>query len=199
MLLHGGQLAAVGLLAGCTSPSAPLLVAQSGFEQIYFPMIPPLPENAFNPGVVPEPSLDAKIGQMLLVGFRGRVITEDDPIVQDIREHHIGSVVLFEYNIEKSPFAGRQIKALTTALQEISDLPIFVTIDQEGGAVNRLSAAYGFPPTVSAAFLGFVNDREETYRYAASTANVGRSGHQLEPGAGGRSQRRSGQSDHWPF
>ncbi len=172
LLLRGGQLAAVGLLAGCTSPTAPLLVAQSGFEQIYFPMIPPLPENALNPAVIPEPSLDAKIGQMLLVGFRGRVITEETPIVQDIREHHIGSVVLFEYNIEKSSLAARQIKALTTALQEISDLPLFVTIDQEGGVVNRLSDAYGFPPTVSAAFLGFINDSEQTYGYARSTAET---------------------------
>jgi beta-N-acetylhexosaminidase len=172
LLLRSGQLAAVGLLAGCTSPAAPLLFAQSVTEQIYFPKIPPLPVNAFGPAVIPEPSLDVKIGQMLLVGFRGRVITEESQIVQDIREHHIGSVVLFSYNIEKSTLASRQVKALTSALQEVSALPLFVTIDQEGGIVSRLNEAYGFPPTVSAAYLGIINDPEQTYSYAAATAQA---------------------------
>ncbi len=172
LLLQGGQLAAVGLLAGCTSPVAPLLFAQASAEHLTFPKIPPLPVNALNPAVMPDPSLDVKIGQMLLVGFRGRIISEESQILQDIHEHHIGSVVLFAYNIERSTFASRQVKALTASLQAASDLPLFITIDQEGGIVSRLNEAYGFPPTVSAAYLGFIDDPEETYNYASATAET---------------------------
>lgn len=105
------------------------------------------------------PSLDVKIGQMLLVGFRGLTVDEGHPIISAIRQHHLGGVILFDYdrplqtpvrNIE-SP---EQVQRLTASLQAYADIPLFVGIDQEGGRVNRLKERYGFPPTFSAQFLG---------------------------------------------
>ena len=45
------------------------------------------------------PTLREKIGQLLLVGFRGAVPAECEVIVRDIREHHIGSVILFDQDM----------------------------------------------------------------------------------------------------
>src|SRR5258708_31621958 len=44
-------------------------------------------------------TLREKIGQLLLVGFRGAVPAECDVIVRDIREHHVGSVILFDQDM----------------------------------------------------------------------------------------------------
>ena len=41
-------------------------------------------------------SLRQKIGQLLIVGFRGLTPAECGPIVSDIRENHIGGIILFD-------------------------------------------------------------------------------------------------------
>ena len=44
-------------------------------------------------------SLDVRIGQMLLVGFRGLAVDNDHPVIRDIQERHIGGVILFDYDV----------------------------------------------------------------------------------------------------
>ena len=121
------------------------------------------------------PSLDVKIGQMLLVGFRGLVVDERHPIVSAIQRQHLGGVILFDYdraaqaptrNIE-SP---EQVRQLVASLQSCVDIPLFVGIDQEGGRVNRLKERYGFPPSLSAQLLG-QHSPEMTRQQAEQTAN----------------------------
>ena len=46
-------------------------------------------------GVSPVP-LEEKIGQMLLVGFRGNYLDNANPIVDAISNLHIGGVILFD-------------------------------------------------------------------------------------------------------
>jgi beta-N-acetylhexosaminidase len=117
-------------------------------------------------------SIEDQIGQMLLVGFRGTELTYDNHIVSDIEDYNLGGVILYEKdgptqsrprNIE-SP---EQLKELVTALKSYSEEDLFVAIDQEGGVVDRLKASYGFPASVSAQYLGEVNN-EDTTRYRAS-------------------------------
>ena len=47
-------------------------------------------------------SLDLKIGQMVMLGFRGLEVSDQLPIVRDIRMHHLGGVVLFDYDVPTS-------------------------------------------------------------------------------------------------
>jgi beta-N-acetylhexosaminidase len=73
------------------------------------------------------------------------------------------------------------VRALTASLQGYAaKVPIFIAVDQEGGAVCRLKEAYGFPATVSARSLG-VRDNETATREAgrALAAMVGESGFNL--------------------
>jgi len=126
-------------------------------------------------------SLDVKIGQMLLVGFRGLTVDERHPIVTAIRQHQLGGVIFFDYdrpsqtpvrNIE-SP---EQVRQLTASLQAHADIPLFVGIDQEGGRVNRLKERYGFPPTFSAQFLGQQSvdmTRQQAEQTASHLENAG--------------------------
>ncbi|MBA3946817.1 MAG: glycoside hydrolase family 3 protein [Herpetosiphonaceae bacterium] len=121
--------------------------------------------------------LDMKIGQMLLVGFRGLQVNADHPIIQDIRERHLGGVVLFDYDVpSQSPVRNiaspQQVTALVAALQQAATIPLFVSVDQEGGKVARLNQQAGFPPTVSAQYLGRMNDTGLTRRSALTIAQT---------------------------
>ena len=126
----------------------------------------------------PVPSLREKIGQMLLVGFRGAAPADCSLVVRDIREHHIGGVVLFDQDVA-DPALGRrnihspaQVRELLAFLQAQSRVPLFTAVDQEGGRVNRLKPDYGFPPSISHEELGRLDDERETHRHAATTADT---------------------------
>lgn len=114
---------------------------------------------------------------MLLVGFKGLELDEKNPIVEDIRRRHLGGVILFDYDVaNKQPVRNiqskEQVKRLTASLQELASTPLLIGIDQEGGCVNRLKEKFGFPPTVSAHYLGERDDLAETRKYADSTAGT---------------------------
>ncbi|MBN2515972.1 MAG: glycoside hydrolase family 3 protein [Deltaproteobacteria bacterium] len=122
-------------------------------------------------------SLDVKIGQMILIGFRGLSVDEQSPIIQDIRRWHIGGVILFDYDVPlKRPVRNiaspKQLQTLTASLQKASSIPLFIAIDQEGGKVNRLKEKFGFPPSVSEQYLGSLNNVEVTKHYAVQTART---------------------------
>jgi beta-N-acetylhexosaminidase len=107
-----------------------LLVAPGG------PMVPD-PESAA------RASLKKMIGQMLVIGFPGRSVAEEWPsrIAEMIGRGDIGGVLLLGGNIQ-SP---EQLKALTRALRRAGGrLPPLIAVDQEGGAVQRLSPYKGF-------------------------------------------------------
>lgn len=124
----------------------------------------------------PAPSLREKIGQLLLVGFRGCRPEECAAIARAIRDHHLGGVVLFDQEMADGSRGRRniespaQVRTLLAFLQSHARLPLLTAIDQEGGRVNRLKPDYGFPPSLSHEELGRLADPAETYRHAAATA-----------------------------
>lgn len=101
-------------------------------------------------------TLDEKLGQMLLVGFRGTSVA-GAPIERLIREHHVGNVVLFERNVRgmRDPAPGpdgvrdlpRRVATLVGALQAAvrplrrlpsMRIPLLVAVDQENGSAAVL-------------------------------------------------------------
>jgi len=99
-------------------------------------------------------------------------------IVRDIREHGIGGVILFDQEMADASTKRRniespaQVKELVSYLQSQAPTPLLVSIDQEGGRVNRLKPDYGFPESISHEELGRINDPAETYRRAEQTART---------------------------
>jgi beta-N-acetylhexosaminidase len=128
-----------------------------------------------------SPTLREKIGQLLLVGFRGAVPGECAVILRDIREHRIGSVILFDQDMAsgtvdsggprtRNIVSPDQVRTLLAHLQAQAAVPLLVSIDQEGGRVNRLKPVYGFPASISHEELGRLDQPAETYRHAAVIA-----------------------------
>jgi hypothetical protein len=88
-------------------------------------------------------SLDIKIGQMIMVGMSGQSAKKNSAIIKDIKKGIVGGVLLFEYNINPKN-SQENLLELTNDLQEAAQIPLFISIDQEGGQVNRLKMKYGF-------------------------------------------------------
>jgi len=89
------------------------------------------------------------IGNMFVIGFYGTDINENSQIIKDIREYHLGGVILFDKHPSRKKRAKnienpKQLKLLTKKLQTYSDYPLLIAIDQEGGKVARLSKRNGF-------------------------------------------------------
>jgi beta-N-acetylhexosaminidase len=127
-------------------------------------------------------SLDRKIAQMLLIGFRGMTLHENDPFLRAIQSGRVGNVILFDYDVPTKEYKRNiespgQVRALTERLRRAasasgSGLALFIGIDQEGGKVNRLKPRYGFPPSVSQQYLGTLNNLDSTRAHAAKTAQT---------------------------
>ena len=102
-----------------------------------------------------EQQLRKDIGEMLLVGFRGTTINDKSTIVRDIRDYHVGSVILFEYDAptgtrHRNIQSPSQVKQLCSDLQRYAKGNLLIGIDQEGGNVTRLRTKDGFPATMTA-------------------------------------------------
>mgnify|MGYP005844937857 FL=1 len=122
-----------------------------------------------------DDSLAKKIGSMLLIGFRGKSINNENHIVRDIKKYHLGGVILFDYDVPQEQYDRNienpaQTKQLVTDLQKLTSESLFISIDQEGGKVNRLKKRYGFEKSVSAEYLGTIGNSDTTRYYAKIAA-----------------------------
>lgn len=128
-----------------------------------------------------SPSLEEKIGHMLLMGFRGTELTKDHPFVRVLQNIPLGGVVLFDYDVPSATFPRNiinpcQTRKLILSLQKYSCTPLLVAVDAEGGRVNRLKPKYGFQEVPSAAKAGKMKDsdiREVYLRLAEQLAGLG--------------------------
>ena len=110
-------------------------------------------------------SLEEKTGQMMFVGINGTTLTENTKNV--LTSMHIGGVILFDRNMG----TREQVKALNTSLQNLAlntySLPLFLSVDQEGGLVTRMKQhAYTAPPATE---IGAAGKPEDAYTYANKT------------------------------
>lgn len=96
-----------------------------------------------------DEELLSKIDQLLIVGFRGTELNKDNPFTKVLSETNLGGVILFDYDSETQT-AGRnitsplQLRKLNEELQLKAKTPLVISIDEEGGSVNRLKKKLGF-------------------------------------------------------
>ncbi len=111
-------------------------------------------------------SLDIKIGQMIMIGMPK---AEVDPIVlEEVRSGKAGAIIYFEKNIPaKNSYMA--FKKMSYTYQQAAPIPLFITIDQEGGKVNRMKEKYGFPRSITATAMGKDSKLDSVRFYGAST------------------------------
>ncbi len=114
-------------------------------------------------------SLDIKIGQMLLIGFPGTAV--DANVLEEVRQGKVGSIIIFEKNIPPTN-SFIALKKIIWTYQQAAQIPLFVSIDQEGGRVNRLKDKYGFPRSITAAAMAKSPTLDSVQFYAEATAST---------------------------
>lgn len=77
-------------------------------------------------------TLKQKISQMFILGFKGNDF-ETNKHFCDVLSNGLGGVIFFTHNI----LSEQQFKSLTTKLSQNTMIPLFFSIDQEGGRVER--------------------------------------------------------------
>jgi beta-N-acetylhexosaminidase len=108
-------------------------------------------------------SLRNEIGQLLIGSLPGQTITAEMKSLA--REFELGGVILFGRNIE----APEQVAELAyDAQQLVPRVPLWVSVDQEGGRVARLKAPFTEWPPMAA--LGRRGDEGLARRFAAALA-----------------------------
>jgi beta-N-acetylhexosaminidase len=112
-------------------------------------------------------SIPEMTGQMIMAGFEGTTLT---PETEDlIRKHHVGGLILFSRNYENP----EQLHTLIRDLQDVAastptGLPLFISVDQEGGRVARLTEPFTkYPPLCC---VGHAQSEDLAYRFGQSLA-----------------------------
>ncbi|MGD7008233.1 glycoside hydrolase family 3 N-terminal domain-containing protein [Metabacillus sp. 84] len=118
-------------------------------------------------------TLEEKVGQMLMPDFRNwkkqgeekaTGFTEMNQEVGGIiKKYHLGGVILFAENVVDT----EQTVRLADGLQKASEnIPLFVTIDQEGGIVTRLQSGTNLPGNMA---LGAGRSKKNAYNAGSIT------------------------------
>jgi beta-N-acetylhexosaminidase len=109
-------------------------------------------------------TIEERIGQLLFIGIPGTTVDEDTRRLLD--EVRPGGVVLFDRNIE----SAQQVAELNAAIRaHVSILPL-ISIDQEGGRVDRLKKIT--TPSPSAASVCRGDDTGLAARHGELTAEL---------------------------
>lgn len=132
------------LLAGCASGSVPVSAATPTLpETLPTETVPAdVPTDPEPLSAVPAPvdpvrqmisdmSLEQRVGQLFLARCNA------DTAAADIRQYHLGGLVLFGSDFEnQTPDSMRQTIA---AYQNSAEKPLLIAVDEEGGDVTRIS------------------------------------------------------------
>jgi beta-N-acetylhexosaminidase len=111
------------------------------------------------PSLIDSMTLDEKIGQMMIAGIEGTTTTPET--INLIEDYKIGGVIFFSKNLT----AVGQTLDLVNSIKRINSsnkVPLFLSVDQEGGRITRLPGDIRELPTNQA--IGLKNDPEFSYQ-----------------------------------
>jgi len=110
----------------------------------------------------PDPArlarVEARLGQLLLVGFDGVALDASADLERLLCTTKVGGVIVFGRNIESPEQLRRLTGDATARARACADGPLLIAVDAEGGRVMRLGPAAGYTATLSARDLGDAND-----------------------------------------
>lgn len=114
---------------------------------------------------IKEMTIEEKIGQMLIVSYRSS--EADSNLISILKDVKPGGFILFSENFE----SYEQTKKMIDDINNTSDIPMFISVDQEGGRVQRLKTLTDSKITVIPSMneLGNTNDAVLSYEVGRVT------------------------------
>lgn len=112
--------------------------------------------------IIEDMTLEEKVGQLLMIGFSGKQVTPH--IRRWVQRRKVGGVAIFARNIEST----EQIARFTRGIQSLTHdgVPVFISLDQEGGNVVRIKDG----ATVLPGNMALGATRSTTLAYVAGQA-----------------------------
>jgi beta-glucosidase-like glycosyl hydrolase len=108
-----------------------------------------------------EMTLEQKIGQMIMVAVPGDRMNYKTEMI--VKQYRPGGVILFGHNLSSFENNKKFIHDLQDASYSYAGIPLFVSVDQEGGRVVRIvSGVTQFPGAMAAGVSG---DTDLAYRW----------------------------------
>ena len=108
-----------------------------------------------------------KIGQLLIIGIREKVLTQDE--AEFIIKNNIGGVILFSRNVESPEQVHKLVSSIQALRHKMRDkLPLFIGVDNEGGRVARLKAPFTVWPALGK--LGKIDSTSLAFKFAMGMA-----------------------------
>lgn len=104
-------------------------------------------------------TLNEKIGQMVIVGMEGYEIDDNARLM--IEKYQVGGFILFSKNIKDT----QQLLALNNSIKAANfnnKIPLFISVDEEGGRVSRMPKEFKDLPTNKE--IGKVNNGDFSYK-----------------------------------
>ena len=77
-----------------------------------------------------------KVGQLLMIGIHGKILNDDAKFM--LNEYRVGGIILFDRNMESKDQVKSLIADINKTGKSAGLTPLFLGIDQEGGAVARM-------------------------------------------------------------
>ena len=108
-------------------------------------------------------SLDEELGQLFIAELVGTGMDYNNAAM--ISQLHAGGIILYAFSMKDA----KQTQALIRASQARAKIPLLVTLDEEGGCVDRLQTIY--PKRPGAPEIGASGSTSYAYQQGAQTAN----------------------------
>ncbi|KPU44769.1 beta-hexosaminidase precursor [Oxobacter pfennigii] len=156
-------------MAGCSTGEKSNDIAGGGGETVQ----PAKPDGKdLKPSIQPSPTpvidtikaelekmtLDEKIGQMVISGVDGYSIS--NTTVKLIEDYHVGGFIILGENVKSTNQLLDMVNSLK-ARNAANKIPLFLSIDQEGGRIDRMPADFKRLPANKA--IGAVGSEEFSY------------------------------------
>lgn len=127
-----------------------------------------------------ENAIKKEIGHMIIVGFEQKELNPNSAFIKQIKEYELGGVILFDRFYDnaqrvKNVQSLQQVQALTQQLKKANP-DILISIDQEGGKVERLKTKHGFEHTLSAKEMSALSPNEAQKAYKKLALQLKNSG-----------------------
>ena len=112
-----------------------------------------------------------KISQMFILGLDGSELKNSPNLINSLKDG-LGGVIFFTQNIKTS----EQIKNLIKDIKGVAKIPPFLSIDQEGGRVERTEKIFGGKKYLSAKFAAEKGEKflkEQTEQISLTLKDLG--------------------------
>lgn len=111
-------------------------------------------------------TIDEKIGQMLMAGVEGYNLNDNSKKL--IKEHKVGGFIIFDENVQST----EQLLGLVNSLKKENannKIPLFFSLDEEGGKVTRMPKEFRRFPTNKA--VGQINNSDFSNKIGRTIAD----------------------------